>query len=37
MFFLTGMLIMVFNTFMTIRQANRKVSSVVLNPAKATA
>jgi cytochrome c oxidase cbb3-type subunit 1 len=37
MFFLTGMLIMVFNTFMTIRQANRKVSVVVLNPAKAAA
>ena len=37
MFFLTGMLIMVFNTFMTIRQAKRESSALVLNPAKATA
>ncbi|BCB25419.1 cytochrome c oxidase, cbb3-type subunit I [Sulfurimicrobium lacus] len=37
MFFLTGMLIMVFNAFMTIRQAKREGSAFALNPAKAAA
>ncbi len=37
MFFLTGMLIMVYNAFMTIRQASGQVSAVAVNPAKAAA
>ncbi|MDD5403188.1 MAG: cytochrome-c oxidase, cbb3-type subunit I [Sulfuricella sp.] len=37
MFFLTGMLLMIFNAFMTISRANRNVSVAVLNPARAAA
>ena len=37
MFFVAGMLIMVFNAYMTIRQAGREASAMALNPAKATA
>ncbi len=37
MFFLTGMLLMVFNTYMTIRQSNSQASKLEINPAKAAA
>ncbi len=37
MFFLTGMLLMVFNTYMTIRQSNSQGSRLEVNPAKAAA
>ncbi len=37
MFFLTGMLIMAFNTFMTIRQSGREAAASALQPAQAVA
>ncbi|MFA5241500.1 MAG: cytochrome-c oxidase, cbb3-type subunit I [Sulfuricella sp.] len=37
MFFLTGMLLMVFNTYMTIRQSKGQVAEVDVNPARAAA
>jgi cytochrome c oxidase cbb3-type subunit 1 len=37
MFFLTGMLLMVFNAFMTIRQAGKQPIGLGMNPAKAAA
>jgi cytochrome c oxidase cbb3-type subunit 1 len=37
MFFLTGMLLMVFNTYMTIRQSKGQVAEMEVNPAKAAA
>ncbi|MBZ0105762.1 MAG: cytochrome-c oxidase, cbb3-type subunit I [Sulfuricella denitrificans] len=37
MFFLTGMLLMVFNAFMTIRQANAQGARLEVSPAKAAA
>ncbi|MBU0593005.1 MAG: cytochrome-c oxidase, cbb3-type subunit I [Pseudomonadota bacterium] len=37
MFFLTGMLLMLFNTYMTIRQSNSQGSKLEVNPANAVA
>jgi cbb3-type cytochrome oxidase subunit 1 len=37
MLFLTGMLLMVFNAYMTIRQSSRQGSKLEVNPAKAAA